>query len=234
MTEEECKQQRQEEVIQQKEVEFYAQAVSAWFLTSLELDKSYLTISVTALGFWITLIATLKAGLFVSTFSVLFCVASLVAFAATCLLVLNIFHCNRQVILEIIHTPLGDSPRGPTNEKIKKLDGLVRWSFGSGVVMLGLFGLITADRFLDDRNGVMANSNDNNNPPIVINGPVMESFNNLQALRPQMNKSFGNAQQLRPQTTQSSQGTTQGQAPASGATSQGNTPTSTPANTGKK
>lgn len=229
MTEEEHKRQMDDK----KEVEFYAQAVSAWFLTSLELDKSYLTISVAALGFWITLITTLKAGLFVSIFSVLFCVASLVAFATTCVVVLKIFHCNRQLILEIIHSEPGGNP-APTNAKIKNLDGLARWSFGTGVAMLVLFGVITADRTLGDRSSVMANSNDNNNPPIVVNGPIMESFNNLQALRPQMNKSFESAQQLRPQTGQSSQGGAQGQTAASSATGQGKTSTSAPSNADKK
>lgn len=233
MTEEERSQQRVEDINQQKEVAFYAQAVSAWFLTSLELDKSYLTISVAALGFWITLITTLKASLFVSVFSVIFCVVSLLMFATTCLLVLNIFHCNRLVVLEIVRSQPGDSP-GSTNEKIKKLDDLVRWSFGAGVVMLVLFGIITADRFLDYRNAAMANSNSNNNAPIVSNGSAMESFSDMQALRPEMIKGFANAQQLRPQTEQPPQGTVQGQSPASGATSQGNAPTSTPTDTGSK
>jgi hypothetical protein len=221
------------EIIRQKELEFYSQAVSAFFLTSLELDKSYLTISVAALGFWITLIATLKEGLFVSTFGVVFCVISLLAFAATCLLVLNIFHFNKDAILEIVSAPPGEAP-GPTNQKIKKLDVLVRWSFGIGASSLVLFGMFTADRLLDHRNETMTTANDNNRPTDSTTGMVTESFDKMAHLRPGQDaiKSFSDAQQLRPQSSQASQGASQGQTPASGTSTQ--TTTSTPTGTGKK
>jgi hypothetical protein len=227
-------QEKNEELNRQKELEFYSQAVSAFFLTSLELDKSYLTISVAALGFWITLIATLKEGLFVSTFGVVFCVISLLAFMATCLLVLNIFHFNKDAILEIVNAKPGDAP-GPTNKKIEKLDGWVRWAFGIGATSLVLFGMFTADRLLDHRWNAMTNPNDNNRPSGATPGMLNESFNKMENLRPQqqVTKSFSGAQQLRPQSGQANQGSNTGQAQASGTSTQ-TTPTSTSNNTGTK
>ena len=224
-------QQIEDDLIRQKELEFYSQAVSAFFLTSLELDKSYLTISVAALGFWITLIATLKEGLFVSTFGVVFCVISLLAFAVPCLLVLNIFHFNKDAILEIVGAPQGEAP-GPTNQKIKKLDALVRWSFGIGASSLVLFGMFTADRLLDLRNKTMTIENNKNQSSNSTNGLGIESFAGMDKLQraQDFTRSFAGAQQLRPQSSQPSQGVKQGQVPASGTSSQ----TSPPINTGKK
>lgn len=166
-----------------RDVEFYSQAVAAYFSTSLELDKSYLTISVAALGFWITLITTLKENLFVSPLSVGLCMVSLAAFAVTCLLVLYIFHCNRKLILETLEASPGDDP-GPTNQKIKALDRRVRWCFGIAVAALMCFGIITVDRYFTFRNVTMSKSDSNDNGPVPFtNGLGIESFGDMHAAR---------------------------------------------------
>jgi hypothetical protein len=152
----------------------------------MELDKSYLTISVAAIGLWITLITALKEGLFVSTLSVLLCVASLVAFAVTCGLVLRIFHLNREVISEmVIEKPEG--PSAAADKKTKLLDGIVQWCFGAGIALLMLFGIISVVHFLPIRSSPMAGSDKTDDTPIIRPGtPLRESFNGLHPLRPQM------------------------------------------------
>ena len=47
-----------EEIAHQKDVEYYASSVNAWFNTSLEHDKSILTLAAGGLGLFITLLTT--------------------------------------------------------------------------------------------------------------------------------------------------------------------------------
>lgn len=48
-----------EEIAHQKEVEYYASSVNAWFNTSLEHDKSILTLAAGGIGLLITLLTTI-------------------------------------------------------------------------------------------------------------------------------------------------------------------------------
>lgn len=231
----ERRQQREEDLYHQKELAFYTQGVAAFFSTALELDKSFLTISVAAIGFWVAFIGALKTALFISTFGVVFFCLSLLAFAVTCGLVLTIFHFNKGAVVEFLNAPPGTMDPGPNNQKIKKLDVWVRWSFGIGVASLMLFGMFTADRLLDQRSHTMITENDNNRPSGSSTSIGMESFDKMADLRPGRDaiKSFTGADKLRPQPSSSNQGTTQTPAPTSGGSGSTNQ-NSTSANTGNK
>lgn len=230
----ERRQQKEEDLYYQKELAFYSQAVGAFFSTALELDKSFLTISVAAIGFWVALVGALKTALFISTFGVVFFCLSLLAFAVTCGLVLTIFHFNKEAVAEFVNAPPGTTDPGPNSQKIKKLDVWVRWSFGIGVSSLMLFGMFTADRLLDQRNHTMTTSNDSNRNS-GSQSSLNESFNKMAELRPGRDaiKSFTGGEQLRPQQPSSS-GQGVAQVPASSGTSGSTNQNSTPANTGKK
>ena len=52
----------QNEIDEQKKIEFYAASVAAWYESSLEHDKSLLTLSAGGIGLLITLLTTVGLG----------------------------------------------------------------------------------------------------------------------------------------------------------------------------
>src|SRR5882672_4247530 len=96
------------EIHQQKEIEFYAAAVNAWLGTSLEHDRSLITLSAGGIGLLITLLSTV--GLH-SAESLILYVVALIAFICCLTAVLLVFKRNRAHLQEAIQG--GVSVRDP-------------------------------------------------------------------------------------------------------------------------
>lgn len=125
----------QKELIEKKEVAFYAEAVRTWFSTSMEHDKSLLTLSAGGIGLLITLLT--KFEVYADTVRMLYIVAIL-SFCICLVSVLFIFKGNRKHLENIIHTNAID------DKVLKRLDGIALWSFGAGVVFSSLIGVSAA------------------------------------------------------------------------------------------
>ena len=83
----------------EKNIEFHSQSINAWYMTSLEKDKSILTISAGGIGVMITLLTTIGISGYL-TFS-LFCL-SILSFLISILLIINVFGLNKEYLTAVI------------------------------------------------------------------------------------------------------------------------------------
>jgi len=67
---------------EQKDVAFYSAAVTAWFATALELDKSILTLAAGGVGLHVTLLTTVGVR---SAEGLVLYISALASFAGACL-----------------------------------------------------------------------------------------------------------------------------------------------------
>jgi hypothetical protein len=134
-TPEEDAQQKAEEVARQKEVEFYAASVNAWYTTSLEYDKSMFTLSAGGIGLLITLLTAV--GVSSSAFLHLYIVAIFFFLMCLCLL-LVVFRRNRDYITKVVQ---GQDDPDPL---LKILDVGAMIMFGLGVVLTVVIGVSAA------------------------------------------------------------------------------------------
>lgn len=77
-----------EEIKNQKEVEFYAASVNAWFNTSLEHDKSLFTLSAGGIGLLLTLLTTVGLS---SAESLVLYIGAILSFLSAIIAILLIF-----------------------------------------------------------------------------------------------------------------------------------------------
>lgn len=185
-----------EEIAHQKDVEYYASSVNAWFNTSLEHDKSILTLAAGGLGLLITLLTTV--GLSSSEALILY-VGAIISFLVALVSVLVVFRQNRTYIEQVLAGKVtGNDP------VLAKADSIALWAFGVGVVFTAVIGIATAIHSYTLKEKTMANE------PTKSTGsvPLRESFNgasNLQISNDSFNgvaslqKSFNGASNLQPQ-----------------------------------
>lgn len=119
---------------EEKEVAFYGAAVTAWFTTSLEYDKSLLTLSAAGIGLHLTLLTTV--GLRSAEGLVLY-IGAILCFAAALLTVLGLLRLNQKHIQDIVTSKVvGADP------SLARLDLFAIFSFGAGVVLTAIVGII--------------------------------------------------------------------------------------------
>ena len=186
----------QEEIDNQKRVEYYSASVNAWFNTSLEHDKSLFTLSAGGIGLLITLLTTV--GLSSAEALVLY-ICAILSFVISLLAVLAVFKRNRTHIEEII-----SGKNTTTDSLLNKLDSTALFAFGIGVLFTAIIGVSTAIHSYSTKEKNMANENTIKSQQVQIR----ESFNGATSLQPasEVTKSFNGASSLQPQqqTTQSS------------------------------
>ena len=85
----------QEEIDDQKKIEFYAASVSAWYVSSLEHDKSLLTLSAGGIGLLITLLTTVGLG---TAEALVLYVGAISSFVVALISVLRVFRGNQKYI----------------------------------------------------------------------------------------------------------------------------------------
>lgn len=172
---------------QENETQFYSAAVNAWFATSLEHDRSLLTLSAAGIGLLITLLTTVGAS---SIEAVLLYFAAMFAFLICVIAVLWIFRLNGEHIRNIIHL------NAPGDPKLKALDALAKGSFLIGVMFSLIIGVCAAIHSLILNEACMSGNQKDRDQSSAKN----ESFDMANILRPQQDiakKSFEDAASLR-------------------------------------
>lgn len=209
-----------EELAHQKEIEYYASSVNAWFNTSLEHDKSILTLAAGGIGLLITLLTTI--GLSSAEALVLY-VGAITSFLVALISVLVVFRHNRTYIEQVLAGKIsGNYPL------LAKADSIALWAFGVGVVFTAVIGIATAIHSYTSKEKAMSNEPTKTNQSV----PLRESFNGATNLQPSMaqdsfngavnlQKSFNGASNLQPQPIASTAGPVASTpAPATSSTSQ--------------
>jgi hypothetical protein len=158
---------------QQKDVEFYAAAVTAWFNTSLEHDKSVFALSAGGIGLLITLLTTV--GLSNVVLLILYVVAIL-AFLSSLIAVLAVFSRNRTHIEQVF---LGNRAPDPV---LTVLDLIAVATFGIGAILTAVIGISTAVVSYSTKEKIMATEN----KQVQTGEPLNKSFNGVGNLQPQI------------------------------------------------
>jgi hypothetical protein len=187
-----------EEIAHQKEIEYYASSVNAWFNTSLEHDKSILTLAAGGIGLLITLLTTI--GLSSAETLVLY-ICAIVSFLVALVSVLVVFRRNRTYIEQILTGKVLES-----DPVLAKADSIALLTFGLGVIFTAVIGIATAIHSYSSKEKPVSNEPTKANQTT----PIRESFNGATNLRPGMahdsfngaaslQKSFNGASNLQPQ-----------------------------------
>lgn len=177
-----------EEIAHQKEVEYYASSVNAWFNTSLEHDKSILTLAAGGIGLLITLLTTI--GLSSAEALVLY-IGAITSFLVALISVLVVFRHNRTYIEQVLTGKVvGNDP------VLAKADSIALWAFGVGVVFTAVIGIATAIHSYTSKEKTMSNEPTKSTQSV----PLRESFNGAPNLQPAIEqRSFNGASNLQPQ-----------------------------------
>lgn len=179
-----------ESIAQQKDVEFYAASVNAWYSSALEHDKSLFSLSAGGIGLLITLLTTIG----ISSWIVLWLyAAALLAFIACLTSILMVFSNNKKHIEMIINN-------GPDVEDplLKNLDNISLISFGIGAVLSAAIGISSAATSFNKQESKMATNSDSKKPattPTKTRGYAQDSYQGVASLQ----KSFTGAGKLQPQ-----------------------------------
>ena len=200
-------------VDEQKEVAYYSAAVTAWFTTSLEYDKSILTLSAAGIGLHLTLLTTV--GLSSAEGLVLY-IGAILCFAAALLTVLWVFRLNQKHIEDIVKLKAtGADPA------LAKLDLFAMVSFGVGVAFTAIVGISTAHSSYSEKDKVMT---EKQQPTRGV--PTFDSVNGAARLQPsaRVERSFNGAASLQPAASVPVGQATTLQAQASAPATQNQTP----------
>ncbi len=178
----------------QKEVEFYAAGAAAWYNTSLEHDKSLLTLSMASVGLLIT---PLTMDGIDSVWRLVLHLSAMFSFILCLSSILLIFKKNGDRIVAIINTDTQ-----AVDPLLAKLDKIAIYAFAAGIVFSSAIGVLaTFHTYSTNKEKTMTNAN-NPKPGGTF---AQDSFNGANAL----NKSFNQANTLKPATAQSSSNSTQ-------------------------
>ena len=154
-----------EEIAHQKEVEYYASSVNAWFNTSLEHDKSILALAAGGIGLLITLLTTV--GLSSAEALVLY-VGAITSFLVALVSVLVVFRHNRSYIEQVLAGKIDES-----DPVLAKADSIALWAFGVGVVFTAVIGIAAAIHSYTLKESIMSKDSTKSTQSI----PLHKSFN---------------------------------------------------------
>ena len=132
----------------QKEVEFYAANVNAWFNTRFEHDKSLLALSAGGIGLLITLISALGVS---SVEGLVLYILALMSFLICLAALLWIFRRNANHLEDIVHNCAIE------DKTLKTLDQIALAAFMLGVLFATIIGISTAIKTFIDKEYIMAN-----------------------------------------------------------------------------
>lgn len=188
-----------EEILHQKEVEYYASSVNAWFNTSLEHDKSILTLAAGGIGLLITLLTTV--GLTSAEALVLY-VAAIISFLVALISVLVVFRHNRKYIEQVLTGKAAEN-----DPVLAKADLIALWAFGIGILFTAIIGIATAIHSYTSKEKPVTNESTKKTQSVssqerfngatnLQRGFAQDSFNGATLLQ----KSFNGATNLQPQS----------------------------------
>lgn len=130
-------------IADQKDVEFHSQTLNAWYATSLEYDKSLLTVSSAAAGLIVSFLTTKNIS---SELIIYSCIIALIFFIAAIICILFVFRRNKNYIFKVLEGHEG------LDKVLKYLDLAVLIFFASGVVLSGFVGITAAIQLFDKGN----------------------------------------------------------------------------------
>lgn len=175
-----------------KDVEYYSATVNAWYNSSLEHDKSLLTLSTGGIGFLITILTTIGAS---SNCQLVLYALAILAFATCLIAILRIFNANK-IHLESIVQNIAQ----PDDPKLKKLDTIAFYSFILAIIISAIIGLSTATHTFNKEIEMASDkTNKSFNSSTSVPVATQDSFNGAAKLQP-TTESFNGALNLRPPT----------------------------------
>lgn len=124
-----------EDLLEKKEVAYYTEALRTWYLTSMEHDRSLLTLSAGGIGLLVTLLTKFNSPPFTVR---LFYVVAIVFFGLCIGVVLAIFKRNRKHLEGVIHSLESE------DQLLQRLDYIAVISFLVGIVFSSLIGVYAA------------------------------------------------------------------------------------------
>ncbi|MGZ9273929.1 MAG: hypothetical protein ACXW34_04220 [Nitrospira sp.] len=155
----------QEDIDNQKRIEHYAASVNAWFNSSLEHDKSILTLSAGGIGLLFTLLTTV--GLQFAEALVLY-ISAIASFVVALISILTVFRRNQTYLAEILLKKRTDN-----DPVLTRLDVTAKYAFGAGVLFTAIIGISAAIHSYTLRENVMTNETKKSTDAV----PLRESFN---------------------------------------------------------
>jgi hypothetical protein len=199
-----------DEVVQDKELEYYSASVNAWFTTSLEYDRSIFVLSAGGIGVLVTLLTTKGVS---SLLALALYVLAIVGFLSALAILLNIFRRNGAHILAILR-----EEEELEDKALRRLDKVAMISFAVGVAFSSALGIVTAYGSYIEKEQAVSNEKQNKGVP------TFDSVSGAANLQPKAlaQKSFASAGALQPKAVAQSQSSAITPQPASA-------PTSTPA-----
>ena len=174
----------------QKNVEFYAASVTAWYASALEHDKSIFALAAGAIALLVTLLTTVGFEELASL--VLFAIAIL-SFLVTIASLLQVFRKNQDYIQQMLV-----SGRVENHPTLKLLDRTAQISFGVGVLFAAAVGFNVAitsfHKKQAEKEHAMATENKSTQ---TQRAHAFDSVNGAASLQPRT-KSFQGAANLQP------------------------------------
>lgn len=177
---------------QQKALAYYSESVHAWFQTSLELDKSIITLSSALIGLLLTLSfnRTLPSAAALILFG-----TALLSFFCSLALTLYALHGNRQHIVDV----LSGKDTSSSGRLLKISDRSGQMAFAIGAILTTLLAIsMTFETYLN-KEPSMSDKNTNSLNEQSGLQPCVESFHGMQNLKPtEIQKSFTGMAALQP------------------------------------
>jgi hypothetical protein len=155
-----------EDVKEQKDIQFHAGSVAAWYASSLEYDKSLLALSAAGIGLLLTLLTTDRIS---SVVMIVLYIAAILFFLACVLSVLAIFRGNRTHIEQVL------SGKPALDPILTVLDHVAITSFVVAVILTAVIGISTA---VDSYSRKGKNMSEENKQAVVV-PDFTKSFNGV-------------------------------------------------------
>ena len=159
------------EVKQQKDIQFFGAVMGAWVNTALEHDKSLLTLSAGGIGLLVTLLSTVGVS---NVVLLVLYIAAMLAFLACVVGVLGVFRRNQTHIKQVVD---GKDDPDPV---LHALDAAARASFGIGAILTTIIGISTAALSYTASEARMSNERVTREGTVDLG----RSLNNIGSLRP--------------------------------------------------
>ena len=184
----------EDDVSQQKSIEYFSAGVAAWYNTALEHDKSIFSLSAGGIGLLVTLLTT--GGPSTSVVLGLY-IAAIASFLVSLVTILIVFRLNRSHIEKVLKST---GPDAVKDQILSGLDLLALVGFGLGALFAAAIGIAAA---VSSYEGKVRNMAIENKSQGAKSSPLNESFNGIKNLQPQTDntKSFNGIGNLKPQAT---------------------------------
>ena len=172
-------------------VEYTSQAYASFYTTSMEKDKSILTLSVAGIGFLVTL---LKLASYLSIYDMVFFFVAAASYLCAIFFIITLFSKNGSYIIDLVN----DRDTTLKNHKLMQLDKLAICFFYLAIVMSLLMAISTSSALFLERNKEMTSENKKTTQELVLGG-------NSYAQASELRKSYQGATAMQPDLGASTQ-----------------------------